>query len=1165
MNWIAAVCAFLSVFVCVCGGQPLPSQTDHFSAPQQPRLVIQAGHTAQVSKIIFSRDGLLIATAGSDNQILLWDAKSGAVLQRFASHASIVSIAFNGDASLLAETDLDGTLTLWSLRTGTTSLRRSGITWGLSPVLFSPDDSNLLFGDAKGNLVIWNISSGAPSTLLPADKNGVIAIAISSNGKFISAAGSQGQVTLWDRTSGTAKRVLLGNHSLVQDLAFSPDGSILASGGGVESQSGETCVWNTRQSEPAHCLTEGSERIVYVSFYSNRELVSMEYLQEPEFRDSKSLALLRKAPLFNALPTAAAVSSSSGLIALGDVMGLAWITRFSTMEPLRVLPPTLGAIDNAGNVLGTFGVPKRVLSRGVAVAFTRDNNWMLTATMNGIGLWDRNNGAQVNSFDIPTITGMTVLGDSDTVAIGNYEGTVELLDLNSSLPGRTILRETAPIYSLASDAKQGLIAAADKDGKITVWSESKRTVIASLSTGEQGDSSLAFQPAGAKLIHESQDGTLYIWDISSGGKVLLAKQSSCGFNRPGVAWSPDSTIIAASCGEDVSLWDVSTISPLGVLHGHQGQITSLSFDSQGRTLASTGEDGTVRLWDVKSQALVHSYLSDAPSSDTGNISPDGSWIAAIGGDGVVRIWKTSTEELLFTLLSVTGTKEWLVESPTGLFDGSELAWKVAMWRYGEGVLSMAPLETFFEQLYTPGLLAGSELRVANSSEARFDPRSFSQPVLSLVLKSKDSDDSLPAAVKRTLQQIRDKQINSGNEINDRVINVEIEISEPKNPDSSLHGLRLFRNGLLVKLWRSDIPLDHQGRASVSTSITMQAGDNTLLAYGFNNRGIKSVDSTLKLRGSKNLPQIGVVNILSIGINAYDDPRLHLKYAVDDGQEFAVMIGSEAEKWKAFSEVRVVSLKDSDATKTNIQAALRRLSGAQDSLPEGAPASVAKFAKMAPEDILFIYFAGHGHSDGDRFYMVPQDTGYDGNDEQAELKRVKQIEFHSISDLELEDALEPIDARQIVLILDACSSGQVLESKEARMGPMNVFGLGHLAYEKGMYILAAAQPHRAALELSRFGHGMLTYALLQEGLKDSKAADADGIVSLRGWLEFAAVEVRRLQNGELDSENKKRALIVEGESWQSPRVFYRREAGAQFVIKTLNGASIKIEDRVSTAR
>lgn len=79
----------------------------------------------------------------------------------------------------------------------------------------------------------------------------------------------------------------------------------------------------------------------------------------------------------------------------------------------------------------------------------------------------------------------------------------------------------------------------------------------------------------------------------------------------------------------------------------------------------------------------------------------------------------------------------------------------------------------------------------------------------------------------------------------------------------------------------------------------------------------------------------------------------------------------------------------------------------------------------------------------------------------------------ISDQELEAAFEPMDAGQIVLLIDACNSGQALEAEEKRRGPMNSKGLAQLAFEKGMYVLAAAQGYQAALEVEKLGHGLLT--------------------------------------------------------------------------------------------
>jgi len=55
--------------------------------------------------------------------------------------------------------------------------------------------------------------------------------------------------------------------------------------------------------------------------------------------------------------------------------------------------------------------------------------------------------------------------------------------------------------------------------------------------------------------------------------------------------------------------------------------------------------------------------------------------------------------------------------------------------------------------------------------------------------------------------------------------------------------------------------------------------------------------------------------------------------------------------------------------------------------------------------------------------------------------------------------------------------------------MNSKGLAQLAYEKGMYILTAAQSYQAAQKAARLGHGFLTYALVEEGLK-TNAADKD---------------------------------------------------------------------------
>ncbi|MGB8508717.1 MAG: caspase family protein, partial [Pyrinomonadaceae bacterium] len=228
--------------------------------------------------------------------------------------------------------------------------------------------------------------------------------------------------------------------------------------------------------------------------------------------------------------------------------------------------------------------------------------------------------------------------------------------------------------------------------------------------------------------------------------------------------------------------------------------------------------------------------------------------------------------------------------------------------------------------------------------------------------------------------------------------------------------------------------------------------------------------------------------------------------------------------------------DAQATKENILKALTDLK-----------------AKVKPEDALVIYFAGHGTAQDNRFYLIPHDLGYAGARDAIDDAGLKQILSHSLSDLELQDALEGVDAGQLLMVIDACNSGQALESEEKRRGPMNSKGLAQLAYEKGMYILTAAQSYQAAQEASKFGHGFLTFALVEEGIKQSKADDEpkDGSVLVREWFNYATQRVPQMQV-ELMKETNGRGVkvaFVKGEEQiadpaernvQRPRVFYRRE-------------------------
>lgn len=150
-----------------------------------------------------------------------------------------------------------------------------------------------------------------------------------------------------------------------------------------------------------------------------------------------------------------------------------------------------------------------------------------------------------------------------------------------------------------------------------------------------------------------------------------------------VAFSPDGRTVASGGGDGVvRLWRTGTQRAVGrPLIGHHRSITSIAFAPDGRTLATSGFDGTARLWDVARRKQIGApFNSGAGRVHSVVFGRDGSTLVTADEDlsGTVRVWDLATRRQIgrplvgpgqFLALASDGSKgAWAAQDGVRLWD-----------------------------------------------------------------------------------------------------------------------------------------------------------------------------------------------------------------------------------------------------------------------------------------------------------------------------------------------------------------------------------------------------------------------------------------------------------------------------------------------------------------
>jgi WD40 repeat protein/uncharacterized caspase-like protein len=1102
---------------------------------QRPELILPSANSNQLFKVAISPNEKYYATADLDDQVKIWEASSGLLIKTIQEKNMVGELVFAPDNNTLMITAGKG-LQVYNINTGNTQyliphIEPLGLAvstdgkwvaaacnyeynelpiiylWkfelgfqltdsiagslGNNELKFTPD-SKLLVSYGGEDVQLFSVQKLAPYKMLKGHTEKVVDINFSKTGKEAVTSSYDKTAILWDAATGKQLLVFKGHNKAVWMAQFHPNGKNIISG----ASDNNVIIWDKKTGKAIKTITKHKDWVYQVKISP----------------DNRTFA----------------ASDGKGYCSVWDAKNDSMLFMFrsggQTLYFLNYL--NNGKQILAGNydpVLSKWDIAtrKKQLSYGnhnerfTNIALSNDEKTILTTSRDG----------NVRSIDIETghinftfpafadgnwATSVNFSKDDDVIAVSGG-GNSSLL-INRDGKKQTTLNDFTTTYESFNNFSP--------DGKYILHTSNYNLQVIQVDENKaiiNEDSLSAFTnhnfSPDSKYIIAGAKKKIKVWSLE---KEVLVTESVIDSEYPDFIEINNNSSFYMYCDKNIGeaiVWQMGTGKKTNrftntsfAAFTTDPAILFVLFNNGIAKLISLKDESVLQTWQMEETVKYAKYYQYIASKD---------WLIAKGGDRV-RIFSLVTGKILKELTGneyaigtslkyifllkndvteVYDTKNWdllyshysirdndyLVQDAKGRYDGTDAARKEIYFVCGKEIIEMNQVKDL--------------LWVPNLTQRIMKKEAINTPGIDAL-----GICSLTPVVEETTGKQDEYNFNitpRKGGLGETVFYINgIEAKRYK-----IQQLTKAGNNYKLTIKKADVKRYFTSGSENLVSLKSFTANNTITS--------RSIIVTEESLTTDNTPPN--LYAVIVGVSDYKGEQLDLKYAGKDASDISAAISLSARKLLNADKKEHVFVYNFTTEKDRYQ--LPEKNAIKKVLEE-----IGK--KALPNDILLLFFAGHGVMAGPetqkQFYFLTADASPELASSNAAAA--------GISTAELTEWMKPenIKAQKRILIFDACNSGQAIKDfVKLGGGDKGYFAarndenaqlikaIDKLNEKSGLFILSASASNQSAYEMGRFSQGLLTYSLLRAIKMQPDILEDGKFLNISRWFNAAEKSVTEL--------------------------------------------------------